>query len=517
MLIEISEIIKYPEDKDFDLKKAAEKKCGLALEELRILKKSIDARKKNNVRILYRVSAKPKETLSKEKISSLKIFNEKKYPEIIKTKNHKKAAIIGTGPAGLFAALRLLEYGHEVVLYERGKTVENRAEDIKQLEKGILNTESNIVFGEGGAGTWSDGKLTTGINRPEIYYIFKTLIRFGAPSEIMYEAKPHIGTDNLKNIIINLRKHIEKIGGTFRFEDKVESILIKNSKAYGIKSKVSGEKQYDFIIAATGHSARDFYKMLYDKNFALEAKPFALGFRIEHPTEFINKAQFGKSAKFLPSADYKLTFNNKTTKRSVYSFCMCPGGYVVNSSSEEGALCVNGMSNFNRNAVNSNSAIVTTIRPEDFMNNALSGIELQRLLEKNSYTEAGNNFNAPACQAASLCLNKKGNISINNSSYLPGVVEADFKNIVPENYLNELITGLKTFNRKIPGFIEEGIIVGTETRTSSPVRIVRGKDYQSVSFKNFYPAGEGAGYAGGIVSSAVDGIRAADAAEQNNH
>lgn len=515
--IEISGIECDPRNKDFDLKKAAEKKSGFKLESFRILKKSIDARRKNAVKIIYRVAAIPAENCGSEKISSFKIHQENIFLEVKKTSIKKNAAVIGAGPAGLFAAVRLLQHGHNVTIYERGKPVEERAADIELLNtEGSLNTESNILFGEGGAGTWSDGKLTTRINKEDVDFVFRFLAKHGAPKEILYEAKPHIGTDCLRKVIKNIRRTILNEGAEVLYSERVESLIIRDNSVKGVISKNLGEKYYDYVIAAPGHSARDFYKELQSLGVLLLKKPFAVGFRVEHSAEFINKSQYADFRNYLPTADYRLAFNNKQTARSVYSFCMCPGGYVVNSSSEEKMLCVNGMSNFKRDAENSNSAIVTGVKETDISGDALSGIEFQRDIEKKAFSLGGDNFTAPAQQLATFCFGKKGNMLITNSLYKPGVKEADISKLFSEVYVSELKRGLKYFDKKIPGFISEGIIVGAETRTSSPVRIERDRNFESVNLENLFPAGEGAGYAGGIVSSAVDGIRAADAAVQKN-
>ena len=416
----------------------------------------------------------------------------------------------------MFAALRLLARGIPSIILERGKAVEGRTLDIERLRRdGVLDPESNVVFGEGGAGTWSDGKLTTRINKDGIDWIFDRLVEHGAPKRILWEAKPHIGTDILAKVVARIRQTLLAGDCEFHFGSKVVEILRQGETVAGVRCESGQEFLASQVIAATGHSARDFYQQLHQSGIQLEAKGFAIGVRIEHPAEFINRSQYGNYAVKLGAADYRLTFNNPATGRGIYSFCMCPGGEVVNASSEPGRLCVNGMSWSKRDLPNSNAAIVVNLQPADMGHDALAGIEFQRQVESAAFAAGGGGFVSPAMGAADFvaaCGGASGTRPglVRPASYLPGVRETDLSVVLPEFVRQELAAGLLDFDRKIPGFLAQGVLIGVETRTSSPVRISRGADFQSVSLKGFYPAGEGAGYSGGIVSSAVDGLRIAD-------
>jgi uncharacterized FAD-dependent dehydrogenase len=384
--------------------------------------------------------------------------------------------------------------------------------DIEILEaEGILNSDSNTLFGEGGAGTYSDGKLTTRINKPEMFWFYKKLIENGAPESIAYESKPHIGTDQIQRVVKNIRKKIIDSGSDIKFNERVTDLYITNGKINGVATSKGNEFFSSHVILATGHSARDVYELLLQKNISLEKKGFALGVRVEHPIDEINRIQYGNSKylEALPAAEYSLAYNNKSTKRGVYSFCMCPGGSIINSSSEDGMLCVNGMSMSMRDNNFSNAAIVVTVKEDDMGNNPLSGIELQREMERKAF-ESGGGFKAPAQRINSFMNNKSDN-KLPVSSYKKGIVPARLKDFLPPWITKELRDGLNFFNNKMHGFISHtGVLIGAETRTSSPVRITRNESMESFSVKGLYPVGEGSGYSGGIVSSAVDGIRAAD-------
>ena len=474
----------------------------------KILRRSVDARKKSAVVINYRVEVETEAINSDKMLShgfSETVKTENENPIIKKIKTKKEILIIGAGPAGLFAALRLIDAGFSVTILERGKKAEERMRDIELLEtEGILNSESNAVFGEGGAGTYSDGKLTSRIHRGDIEYFFSRMVEFGAHERILFESKPHVGSDVLREVVKNIRLFIESSGSSVRFSTRADDFSIESGK---INVRTSNDEFCaDELILAIGHSARDTYKILSHK-MILEKKGFAVGSRIEHPAEFINKSQYGRFAEFMNAADYKLVFNNPKTGRGVYSFCMCPGGFVVNSSSEEKMLCVNGMSNSARDMKFSNSAVVVSVKPEDIAGGPLEAIEFQRKIERSAFIDS---YKAPSVRACDF-LSGKISKSIPDNSYRNGCVGSDLAKVFPDFVVCEMKAGLRRFDSMIRGFSDEGFLIGAETRTSSPVRIKRTKEMTAEGFTNVYPVGEGAGYAGGIVSSAVDGIRAADA------
>ncbi len=476
----------------------------------RILRKSIDARKKGRVVVKYRavftVDDKEVHRLIKAGCTT---YHESPAVALATGGDPGSVLIVGSGPAGLFAALRLMERGIRATILERGKRVDERHQDVALLkQEGVLNTESNVVFGEGGAGTYSDGKLTTRINKDGMEWLFEKLVEYGAPDTILFDAKPHIGTDILSNVVVNIRKKLIAFGTEFHFGERVVDIVSREGKAVAVHTVSGKEIPADHIIVACGHSARDLFESFEKQGIVLEKKGFAVGVRIEHPAAFINKAQYGVQYAKLPAADYRLACTNKASRRGTYSFCMCPGGEVVNASSEQAMLCVNGMSSSKRDLPFSNSAIVVAVRPEDVGPGALGGICFQRDLEKRAFDAGGGGFVSPATSAATFCTGKSK--PMERISYVTGFREADFSRILPTFVVEELKRSLFVFDRTIKGFVSEGVVIGVETRTSSPVRIVRGDDFQSVSLKRLYPAGEGSGYAGGIVSSAVDGLRIAD-------
>jgi uncharacterized FAD-dependent dehydrogenase len=515
MLLQINNIKITPLQQEKEIIDIINSKYDLSVTSFRIIKKSLDARRKDNIHYSYNVIIEVDNIEASRLMDydNIEKYNPYIIPETLKAVFNESIIIIGSGPGGLFAALRLIESGAHVIIIERGKKIEERMRDIKILEtEGILNADSNTLFGEGGAGTYSDGKLTTRINKPEMFWFYKKLIENGAPESITYESKPHIGTDQIQRIVKNIRKKIIDSGSEIRFNERVTDLYISNGKIEGVVTSKGNEFFSNNVLLATGHSARDIYTLLQKKDVVLEKKEFALGVRIEHPVDEINRIQYGNSKyiEVLPPAEYILTYNNRSTGRGVYSFCMCPGGSIINSSSEDGALCVNGMSLSDRDNSFSNSAIVVTVPTEDMGDDPLSGIELQRELERKAFIAGGGDFKAPGQRIDSFINNKSDN-DLSDSSYKRGVVPARLKDFLPSWITNELKNGLNSFNNKMRGFISQnGVLIGAETRTSSPVRITRDKSLQSVSVKGLYPVGEGSGYSGGIVSSAVDGIRAAD-------
>lgn len=481
-----------------------------------ILRKSLDGRKKNRIHYLLRVVVSLSRNDAEQLLISkdVSVFEEPELPDVPKPLIPGHVVIVGSGPAGLFAALRLLKSGLKVTLLERGKNLEARSADIKTLEEtGTLNPESNVVFGEGGAGTYSDGKLTARTRRPESTWFYETLVNHGADPSVKYEAKPHIGTDALIGILRSLRQKLLSRGGTIHFSEKITELIISGEKVRGIRTASGREFTADAVILATGHSARDTYAMLRAQGITMEQKGFALGVRVEHPAELIREIQYGTSRyrDILPPAEYALAWNNPESRRGTYSFCMCPGGRVINSSSEKGLHCVNGMSLSDRGGAFSNAALVVSIPKETLRSDLFSGIALQQTIEAAAWSAGAEGKAAPAQRLTSF-LKQKEDVRLPVTSYLPKVEPANVRSYLPADIADELAAALPRLNNKMKGFItDEAILIGSETRTSSPLRITRGEDFSSVSHRNLFPAGEGSGYAGGIVSSAVDGIRVADA------
>lgn len=511
-------------DEDISLlKKKAAKKLRIKSEyikNLKILRESIDARRKNNIKFNYMLEINcenEKKIVCKSNLKDVKI-NPPEYKEEIEIGNKKlssRPVIVGMGPAGMFAALRFATYGYKPIVIERGESVEERSKSVDDFWKtGKLNTESNVQFGEGGAGTFSDGKLTTRIKDRRCSFILEEFVKAGAPEEIIYSGKPHIGTDVLKVVVKNIRETIKSLGGEIKFNSKLEDFVVKDGK---LKSIVVNKEEIpcENLILAIGHSSRDTYEMLYKNSVSIESKPFAIGVRVEHLREMIDVNQYGKYANHprLKAADYRLTYRSKNTGRSVYSFCMCPGGVVVGASSEKDELVVNGMSYYKRDGKNSNSAIVVSVSPEDFdCTTPLGGIEFQRHYEKLAYKLGGGNYKAPV-QLVKDFLEDRESLRLGKvePSYKPGYEFRQVSQCLPSYVVDSLKEGFVSFDRKIEGFKGEGaIITGIETRTSAPVRIKRNEKLESLSLKGLYPAGEGAGYAGGIISAAVDGVKVAE-------
>ena len=471
----------------------------------KIVKKSIDARDKSKVQYVYSV-----ELLTQSRATP--------PPKQTASGNFtKRPVIIGTGPAGVFCALTLAEAGANPILIERGKDVDSRQKDVDAFfEKGILDANSNIQFGEGGAGSFSDGKLTSGIKNSRIKTMLETFVRFGAPEEILIMQKPHIGTDRLLPIMKNMREYITSLGGEYRFSHRLIDIIHSDGQLTGAQIEDEKGDAYildtDHLVLAIGHSPRDTYEMLHRHQVSMDAKAFAVGLRIEHTQDFINQEQYGKFSSCLPSAEYKLA--TKTSQgRNVYTFCMCPGGVVVAASSEPEMVVTNGMSYYARDEENANSAIVVAVTPEDYgdLGNPLSGMAFQRQLERAAFEAGGRNYQAPAQLVGDFLANRpsQGLTTVTNS-YKPGVTMANFHEILPSFMAEALQEGILHMDKKIKGFADpNALLTGIESRTSAPVRINRNEHYEA-NIRGLHPCGEGAGYAGGITSSAVDGIKCAE-------
>ena len=542
----------------------------------KIVKKSIDARDKNDIFYNYSIVILLKENfkvskLLKNKNASL-IEQEQKQKTVLHNalKAYNRPVIIGAGPAGLFCALTLIENGVKPIIVEQGKTVEERQKDVELfLKERMLNTCSNVQFGEGGAGTFSDGKLTTNLHSPLCRDVIDTFVKFGAPEEISYINKPHIGTDNLVKIVANIRKYIENNGGKFMFGTKAVDFEIENNQVKSVivsriqESTTIDKIETDTVVLAIGHSSRDMFKKLYEKHVEMEKKNFSVGVRIEHKQQMINESQYGKNPKLkLPPAEYKLAYHGD--KHSCYTFCMCPGGEVIASSSEEKTIVTNGMSKYARDGENANSAVLVNVTPDDLTSeeifssiknymlqqaddiricknisskeessqnsvnltvesknehidnldkeirkdNPLLGMYFQEMLEEKAFALGGNNYNAPIQRVEDFLNNRKTNhIGEINPTYKPETTMSNLQEILPEFVAETLKEGLIYFDRKIKGFANpDAILTGVETRSSSPVTIKRNEQYMS-NIKGMYPCGEGAGYAGGIMSAAIDGIR----------
>ena len=426
----------------------------------------------------------------------------------------KNPLVVGFGPAGMFAALTLARCGVEPIIFERGGDTDSRVAAVEKFfGGGAFDENSNVQFGEGGAGTFSDGKLTTRLNDPLIDFVLKTFVDAGAPAEILSEQKPHVGTDNLRTVVKNIRNEILTRGGKIFFNAQVTDVEIVDGKIAGVVVNGSEKFTADAVFLAVGHSARDTYDMLNRRGVAMSAKDFAVGVRIEHPQEFINRAQYGGDFRNpkLPVAEYVLTFKDELRGRGAYSFCMCPGGLVVAATSASGHVVTNGMSNFRRDSGIANGALVVTVGAKDFGNDVMSGVRFQKNLEQLAFVHGGKNYHAPVQSVGDFVNGRVGSKNfLTTPTYPLGFVPADLREILPRDVSLTLIDALKFFDKKIPGFAANDVaLTGVETRTSSPVRILRDESRQSVSVKNLYPIGEGAGYAGGITSSAIDGIKSA--------
>ncbi len=496
------------------------------ISEVTLIRKSVDARKKEDIHFVctFDFSCKNEEKLQK-KNKNIQFINKKKIGFEIDCNAKEKGSpvIIGSGPAGLFCALTLVKNGFSPIIVERGEMIDERVKSVNNFTRnGKLNTQSNIQFGEGGAGTFSDGKLNTGIKDSYIRLVLETFAEHGAEKDILYSAKPHIGTDRLREVIKSIRKEIISLGGRFLFSTTLTDINIADGKIKSVILESQGEKseiECDRLILAIGHSARDTFLMLKEKGAEMERKPFAVGVRIEHPQELINKIQYGdpELSKYLGAADYKLAVHLENG-RSLYTFCMCPGGYVVAAASEKGRVCVNGMSEQRRDNFNANSALLVGINPSDFDGeDVLAGIAFQRELEEKAFVAGGKNYFAPVMTVEDFINNRPtASLSDVKPTYTPGVTPCDFADIFPTFITDTLKSGLWEMDKKMHGFLyPSAVLTAVESRSSSPVRICRDASRQSVNIKGLYPCGEGSGYAGGITSAAVDGIRTAVALIEN--
>ena len=527
-MLRITEL-KLPLDHSDDaLRPAIVQRLGIAdadLLDFTLFKRSYDARKKNSeLQFIYTIDLQVN-----GEADVLERFvddhNVNVAPDVsYKVVGHapqdyaQRPLVVGFGPCGIFAALLLAQMGFKPIVLERGKEVRQRTKDTWGLwRKNVLNAESNVQFGEGGAGTFSDGKLYSQIKDPYHHgrKVLHEFVKAGAPEEILYVSKPHIGTFRLTGMVENMRQQIIALGGEIRFEQKVTDLLIDGEHLQGVVLESGEQLHSNHVIMALGHSARDTFRMLHARNVFMEAKPFSIGFRIEHPQGIIDRARLGKYAGHpkLGAADYKLVHHAKNG-RSVYSFCMCPGGTVVAATSEPGRVVTNGMSQYSRNERNANSGIVVGITPEqDYPGGPLAGIELQEQLESTAYLLGGSNYQAPAQLLGDFVAGKPSTaLGSVEPSYKPGVTLGDLALSLPEFAIEAIREALPAFERQIRGFsMHDAVLTGIETRTSSPLRITRGVDYQSHNLKGLFPAGEGAGYAGGILSAGVDGVRIAEA------
>ena len=496
-----------------------------SLLDFQVFKRAHDARNKQAITYIYTVDVTLKDEARAPKDARPTPDMAYRFaahaPASFPNDHLKRPLVIGAGPCGLFAALILAQSGFRPILLERGKAVRERTKDTWGLwRRSVLNPESNVQFGEGGAGTFSDGKLYSQIKDPR-YLGRKVLHEFvhaGAPEEILTEAHPHIGTFRLVTMVEAMRETIEALGGEYRFQSKVTDLLLTPEHGVrGVRLESGEEIESGHVVLALGHSARDTFEMLHARGVAIEAKPFSIGFRIEHPQGLIDKARFGRSVPQLGAADYKLVHHAKNG-RDVYSFCMCPGGTVVAAASEPGRVVTNGMSQYSRNERNANAGIVVGITPGvDYPGHPLAGIALQRRWEEAAFAAGGGTYAAPAQLVGDFVAGTPSTaLGEVQPSYRPGVTPTDLSACLPDYAIEAIREALPAFGRQIKGFDRaDAVLTGVETRTSSPIRIQRGEDFQSLNTPGLYPAGEGAGFAGGILSAAVDGIKVAEAVAQS--
>ncbi|MBE6923018.1 MAG: hypothetical protein E7465_07550 [Ruminococcaceae bacterium] len=486
------------------------------IRQVKIVRRSVDARKKPDVKIIYTIEVAVDGNEGKIlrnsgcKRASIAKGNYYKPPKQ-KLQSEKRPVVIGFGPAGMFAALILSMAGLKPIVLERGEDAQSRHDKVEKFfATGELDTRSNVQFGEGGAGTFSDGKLNTGVNNPRIGWVLDQFVKFGAREDILYDAKPHVGTDVLLNVVQNLRKRVTTLGGEVRFNSQVTGVRIENGQLTGLQVNGGEMVETDRAVLAIGHSARDTFELLHSLNIPMEPKAFAMGARIEHKQSMVNTSQYGENNPVLPPADYKLV--QHLEDKSVYTFCMCPGGYVVAAASEEGRVVTNGMSYADREGENANAALLVTVNPEEFPDKStLGGMYWQRQIEETAYRVSGS-YRAPAQKVGDFL---KGVPSTGPGSvqptYRPGVTWCDLHEVLPRQLTRAMEEALPKLDGQLKGYADpDAVLTAPETRSSSPVRILRGEDRQS-QIKGLYPCGEGAGYAGGIMSAAVDGIQTAEA------
>jgi uncharacterized FAD-dependent dehydrogenase len=506
------------------LAQRAAEKLGVTasdLQSVRVVRSVLDARKKGSPRYIHtlEVALAPGNRPPRVPPDVSEVEPAPEPPGAVRPPD-RLPIIVGTGPAGLFAAWGLLEVGVRSILVERGREVVERRKDVAKLMRdGTLMPESNMNFGEGGAGAYTDGKLSTRINHPLVRKVIEAFARFGAPDHILVDGKPHIGSDLLPGAVANIRRYLIEHGCEVRFETRILDLVLADGRVIGVRLGDGSVLESDRVILAPGNSARElFERFAADGKVMMEAKPFAIGFRAEHPQALINRIQYGSAAEHprLPPADYKLAENLAVDgeTRGIYSFCMCPGGIVVPTPTEEGMLCTNGMSNSRRNAQFANAGIVVSVSAADFAREGflgvLAGLQFQRFWEKRAYEQGGGRYIAPA-QTIPDYLAGRSTKDPGKTSYRPGIVRSDLNTLLPERHRESIKQALRGFDRRMRGFIsEEGKLIALESRTSSPVRVTRGDDLHSVSVRGLYPSGEGCGYAGGIVSSALDGLRVAE-------
>ena len=516
--------IKLPLDhSEDDLKAAILARLGIGADELinySIFRRGFDARKPSAIQFVYTLDVEVRnEAALLKRVKNISSAPDTSYHFVAQAPKDltERPVVIGTGPCGIFAGLILAQMGFRPIILERGKAVRERTRDTFGLwRQGKLDPESNVQFGEGGAGTFSDGKLHSQIKDPRHYgrKVLTEFVKAGAPEEILYVSKPHIGTFRLVSMVEEMRHTIEALGGEIRFQSRVADIAIEDGKVRGVVLANGERIASNHVVLAVGHSARDTFEMLHQRGVYMEAKPFSIGLRIEHPQSLIDRARFGRNAgnPLLGAADYKLV-HHCTNGRSVYSFCMCPGGTVVAATSEQGRVVANGMSQYSRSERNANSGIVVGITPADYPGDALAGIEFQRKWEARAFELGGGNYNAPAQLVGDFLAGRpSAALGAVVPSYTPGVHLTDLSPALPDYAIAAIREALPAFEKQIKGFaMSDAVLTGVETRTSSPVRIKRREDFQSVNTAGLYPAGEGAGYAGGILSAAVDGIEAAEA------
>jgi uncharacterized protein len=489
-----------------------------------VFRRAHDARKRSDIKLTYIVDVEVIDEASARKhldhLPHCSVTPDMTYRFVAKATEHStspRPVVIGMGPCGLFAGLILAQMGFRPIILERGKAVRERTKDTWGLwRKNVLNPESNVQFGEGGAGTFSDGKLYSQIKDPKHYgrKVLEEFVLAGAPEDILYLSRPHIGTFRLVGMVEKMRATIHRLGGEVRFESRVDDIEIEDGKVRGLKLSNGETLRCNHVVLSVGHSARDTFQLLHDRGVYMEAKPFSLGFRIEHPQGLIDRSRFGKFAghKLLGAADYKVV-HHCSNGRAVYSFCMCPGGTVVAAASEPGRVVTNGMSQYSRNERNANAGIVVGITPADFPGGPLAGIEFQRRWEERAFELGGGNYCAPGQLVGDFIAGRPStSLGSVEPSYKPGVLPTDLSTSLPDYVIDAIREALPQIDKKIPGFaMHDAVLTGVETRTSSPIRVRRKDDYQSVNVEGLYPAGEGAGYAGGIYSAAIDGIEVAEA------